>query len=92
MTDNIAAHYFPEVPRETVRANLVSMLNTTDQQLDAELARFGQELKLRAAINPEIRSRIAVAVAASRRERSRGESASAGAALGRTSRPPRRMR
>lgn len=56
------AHYFPEVPRDVVRANLVAILNTTDAQLDAELARFGDEMKLHAAMNPEIRARIASSV------------------------------
>ncbi|HEX2122342.1 MAG TPA: S8 family serine peptidase [Thermoanaerobaculia bacterium] len=52
------AHYFPDTPRNVVRANLVRMLNTTDAQLEAELARFGDELKLHAAINPEMRARL----------------------------------
>ncbi|HEX7150200.1 MAG TPA: S8 family serine peptidase [Thermoanaerobaculia bacterium] len=51
------AHYFPDVPRERVRANLVDLLGTTDAALDAELARLGEELKLHAAINPQMRAR-----------------------------------
>lgn len=53
------AHYFPDVPRERVRANLVELLGTTDDALDAELARWGEELKLHAAVNPAMRARIA---------------------------------
>ncbi|HYK05311.1 MAG TPA: S8 family serine peptidase [Thermoanaerobaculia bacterium] len=58
------AHYFPDTPPSVVRANLVKMLNTTDAQLDAELARFGDELKLHAALNEEIRARLTAPVPA----------------------------
>lgn len=58
------AHYFPDTPRNVVRANLVRMLNTTDAQLEAELARFGDELKLHAAVNQEIRARLTAPIGA----------------------------
>jgi thermitase len=72
------AEYFPDVPRDVVRRNLEQLLNTTDAQLEDVLARFGEELKLHVAVNPDIRSRIAGGVSGTARGASEAVVASAG--------------
>jgi serine protease len=52
------AEYFPDTPREVVQANLSNLLNTTPAQLEDVLTRFGEELKLQVAMNPEVRGRV----------------------------------
>jgi thermitase len=52
------AEYFPDVAPDELYRALVQMLHTTDTQLESELERFGNELKLHVATNPEMRARL----------------------------------
>ncbi|MFP5245590.1 MAG: S8 family peptidase, partial [Thermoanaerobaculia bacterium] len=52
------ADYFPEVPEEELRARLMAMLNTTEAQLESDLERYGNELKLHMAMDDSMRARM----------------------------------
>lgn len=45
-------------PRPKLRRTLAVLLNVNDDELDLALARFGPELKLHAAVDPEMRRAI----------------------------------
>ena len=55
--DEIAG-YFPDTPREQVRDGLMRMLHSSDVNLESDLERYGNELKLQLAMNDEIRAQI----------------------------------
>lgn len=74
------AHYVPDVPRTVLRANLMELLGSSDATLDDDLARLGAELKMHAAMNPEIRARLSGGVAARAEAEARVAVAAAGAA------------
>jgi thermitase len=52
------AGYFPDTPLEQVRDGLLRLLNTTDLQLESDLERYGNELKLHIALDEGVRARI----------------------------------
>lgn len=52
------AGYFPDTPLEQVREGLLRLLNTTELQLESDLERYGNELKLHIALDENVRARI----------------------------------
>ena len=51
-------HFFPDQPRPKIRKNVAALLGVSDEELDDTLRRHGPEIKLHAAIDPEMRRSI----------------------------------